>query len=74
MIKYILLAVMIIVMIVPFGSTAISDDTIKPKKIPQKVQLKIVEDKPSCIENIQLQQKNIAQELKKIKNILKKQK
>jgi hypothetical protein len=65
---------LILMMIVPIGSSTVSEDTTKPKKTPQEVQLETTKDKPSCIEKIQIQQRTIAQELKKIKNILKKKK
>ena len=74
MIKHILILTAVLIIAIPLGTGAISDDTVKTKKTPQEVQIKTTKDKPSCIEKIQTQQKNIAQELAKIKNILKKQK
>jgi biopolymer transport protein ExbD len=75
MIRYILVAVTVLMITIPISLGTTNSDTIKLKKTPhQESQIEISEDKSSCIEKIQKQQRNIAEELKKIKNILKKQK
>tara|TARA_Y100000310_G_scaffold301188_1_gene337429 strand:- start:451 stop:687 length:237 start_codon:yes stop_codon:yes gene_type:complete len=76
MIKYLLVAAAVLMITIPISLGTASDDAVKQKKSPtsQEVQIEAPKDNPSCIKKIQKQQRNIAQELKKIKNILKKQK
>ena len=73
--KYMTSTLIILLSLILIGPSTVSTDT-KPTKDDEQTQPEIFVDKPkrNCIDNIHVQQRTMVQELKIIKNLLKKKK
>ena len=73
--KYMASALIIFLSLILIAPTTVSTDT-KPTEDNKQTQPEIfaVKSKKNCIDNIHVQQRIMVQELKKIKNLLKKKK